>query len=463
MFDEIARTRLAFNIFPNLRELAWLTDDFKRVRLCIMFMHDSVTHLTVSLSRNTTYSISSFVGEVVLRMPTLTHLDLRFTTPASSLESELSTLIRGVPKLQRIILPLFTITNRMIEELSKLSSLGTIQFEFMPYQGRGSLEDISNLCPTLEDGAFPALWDLSLSAKLPDAYKFLSSKFGPKNLTSFYVHVLSTAEPSEVTDFLTAVADNCPLLTHLYIDLLISTTDETSEVAPTKERLAWNDIQPVLSLTNLVSFELRWDRPLQVTQENIEEIAVKWPSLKVLLLNCEPTVPAEPSSLTLHALLPFARHCPKIEELGLYISASGEEADLPLPSSVDIRPFKSLKRLCMGLSRISDPGPVALFLSQVCPPGCEVTSGVTWPEGFGVMEGTLNADNLSEVQTQAQTWWKHWQETNRTLPLLTRLRKEEREKRKALEMEVEDLRMRCAVLTDRLGPVVSEHGTCIAL
>lgn len=463
VFDEIGRTRLTFNIFPNLRELAWITDDYDRMRLCSLFMHDSVSHFTISLPRNAITQVSSFFDEVVLRMPTLTHLDLRFASPASSMEAELSSLIRGFPKLHRIILPLFTITNKILEELSRLQSLGTIQFEFMPTQGQGALSDVVNFAPKFQEGAFPALWDLSISAKLPDATKFLSSEFGPTNLTSFYVHVLSTAEPSEVTDFLTAVANHCQRLTHLYVDLLISTTDETAEAIPTKERLTWNDIRPVLLLPKLVAFELRWDRPLSITLENIEELAVKWPSLEVLLLNCEPTDPSEPSALNLSALLPFAQHCPKLEELGLYITASGEDSDLPIPFTPDIKPFKSLKRLCMGLSRISDPGPVALFLSQICPLGCEVTSGVTWPEGFGVLETTLNSERLDEVQSKAESWWNCWHETDRTLPLLTRLRMEEREKRKALEQEVEDLRMRCAVLSDRLGINVSGDGTCIAL
>ena len=92
-----------------------------------------------------------------------------------------------------------------------------------------------------------------------------------------------------------------------------------------------------------------------------------------------------------------------------------------------------------------------------------MTSGVTWPEGFGVLETTLNSERLDEVQSKAESWWNCWHETDRTLPLLTRLRMEEREKRKVLEQEVEDLRMRCAVLSDRLGINVSGDGTCIAL
>ncbi len=428
-----------------------------------MFMHDTVTHFTVPLSHNETYPIASFFQEVVLRMPKLTYLDLRFEFSASSMVTEFSTFIGGLPNLRKIILPIFTITSGVMEVLSSLPSLGIIQFEFLLTQGQGVLTDVVPFAPKLQEGAFPALWDLSISAKLSDATKFLSCDFGPTNLTSFYVHVLSTTEPSEVTDFLTAVADNCQLLTHLYIDLLIPITDETIEDTSPKERLTWNDIRPVLSLSNLIAFELRWDKPLKITPENIEEIAVKWPSLKVLLLNCEPTVPSEPSPLTLSALLPFARHCPNLEELGLYITASLEDSRLSILSSPDIKPFKSLKRLYMGLSKISDPGPVALFLSQVCPLGCEVTSGVTWPEGFGVPETTLNLVRLDEVQSEAQTWWDCWQETNRTLPLLTRLRMEERGKRQALEREVEDLRMRCAVLSDRLGASVSGDGTCVAL
>ena len=49
-----------------------------------------------------------------------------------------------------------------------------------------------------------------------------------------------------------------------------------------------------------------------------------------------------------------------------------------------------------------------------------------------------------------QTWYERWAEVNRVLPLLTRLRMEERARRRELEREVEDLRVRCRVLEERL-------------
>ena len=40
----------------------------------------------------------------------------------------------------------------------------------------------------------------------------------------------------------------------------------------------------------------------------------------------------------------------------------------------------------MGVSIISEDGPVALFLSHICLLGCKLESGVTWDESIVVRE-----------------------------------------------------------------------------
>lgn len=455
-YDEISRTRVSLNILPNLKQLTWLTDSVDRMRLSLMFQHKNIKEFIVRLHRNETYSISTFFEEVLLRMPNLTLVDLRFTFPVREIEDDLSGLIRRLPRLRKIILPAYTLSTRIIEELSTLKGLEVAQFEFMEWQGHGEIADVARFNPQLSEGAFPALWDLSLSANLVDMDRFLRGSFSPSHLTTLYVHCLSAVTQAEFTGFLTAASEVCQLLEHLFLDFF--TSEDIQPGPEDQSRLSWPALRPLLAFSNLIEFEMRWDRPLELSQEDMEEMASKWPSLETLLLNCEPMVLNQPPTLDLRALIPFARHCPKLTALGLYLSAStGFDEALRDPS---LKPFKSLQKLYMGLSPISEPGPVALFLSQLCPVECELSSGTTWPNGFA-MRDFMDQAAMIELDKAAAAWFEKWTEVGRTLPLLTQLRVEEREYRQSMEKELEDLRIRHKLLSTRAATAMRGDGTCI--
>lgn len=457
-FDEISRTRVTLNILPNLRQLTWITASVDRMRLSLMFQHENITDFSVYLHRTNAYPITTFFQEVMSRMPNLKVLDLRFAFPARDVEDDLIALLTGLPKLRKVILPIYTFTSRIVEKLSTLRELDTVQFEFMETQGSGDITDVMHFDPQLHAGTFPVLADLSLSAKLQDATRFLCGSFAPSNLTSLYVHTLCAPSPGEVRDFLTAVTENCQLLVRLFLDFFTSAEIRSDPDSPP---ISWQTLRPVLSCANLVEFEVRWDRAFVITQQDVEEMAAKWPSLETLLLNCEPMHVPTPPSLDLRALIPFARHCPKLVELGLFLSGTVEDDTTDFGS---VKPFQSLQRLCLGTSPITDPGPAALFLSQVCPLGCDVFSGITWPEGFAIRDDVVDEAQLAQLNRQATSWFDNWKEVSRTLPLLTQLRVQERERRGALEKELEDLKIRCKLMSDRLRVARGEHadGTCIA-
>ena len=147
-------------------------------------------------------------------------------------------------------------------------------------------------------------------------------------------------------------------------------------IPPADDLLTWDTLRPVLKCPNLTLFELHWETPLAMSHADLEDLAASWPALETLILNPQPLPSAEPSPLTLDALLPFARHCPRLRTLGLYISASAPHGTL----GVTYTPFRSLRKLDFGVSSIADAAPVALFLSQLCPSDCRVTSGVNWPD-----------------------------------------------------------------------------------
>lgn len=386
-------------------------------------------------------------------MPNIIHIDIRTDIPIRCFEEEATTLFRALQKLQKITLPRFHFTTKIAECVSNLENLGTLEFQYLEEQGCGDSDDTLVFKPSLAEGAFPSLWDLSLTASFSDATGFIDMPFAPINLTMLYIdsHLFET--PAAVHRALTAVADNCQLLKSLALISLIEPNLASEDPFPKDESINIETLQPLFNCPNLTSLELVHQYPLNIQQEDIEKIAAKWPSLETLLLNNEPAH-LEHSNLTLEALLPFAQHCSNLRHLGLFINASTAEFPSHLldPSSThQYAPFKKLKRLSMGVSFIAQEGPVALFLSQICPLHCHLDSGVTWDESVTVTEALANT-----IQAQCERWEKVME----LLPLLTKLRMEERGRAKKLQSEVEDLRMRTGVLMDKAA-IASGGDACV--
>lgn len=405
--------------------------------LCVMFMHSNVKRFFINLPsvlRDT--SPGPFFLDILARMPNIKHLDLRMDIPMRFIENEAINLFSSLKKLQKLTIPRFTLTTKVAESLSRLEHLETVEFQYFKRQGRGDAEDILQFNPSLTEGAFPALWDLSTTISCKDATRFFELPFAPNNLTTLYFDSQITETPADILQLFTVLADNCQLLKSL---ALISTIDASTSAnqPPDKSNYIGIDIlAPLFKCPNIVSFELTHQYPLYLHQADMEKIAVTWPSIEALLLNNEPVYLEQPT-LTLQALLPFSRHCPNLRQLGLFIHAS--TADLPPSSTSLYTPFRSLVQLSMGVSLITNEGPVALFLSQICPLQCKLDSGVTWE----------SADIAEWIADAVRTRCEKWDKVMELLPVLTELRIDERARTRALQEEVEDLRVRTGVFMDK--------------
>lgn len=458
VLDEIARSRTSLNILPNLTSLEWHSDE---TRPAVVFMGPSVRQLSVFLQRSQQYPLGDFFKDVSARTPSLTHLDFAFEFSMREIQADFITLVGELPQLKVLKLPSYCFTSRVVEAVSLLPYLETLQFEFYDRQGQGDPADVILFAPRLHEGAFPALVDLNLSAHLSDMTQFITSPYAPTHLTSLYVHLPCAVPSSAVREYITAVAENCKLLQKLYIDLFVPPTHEDIIPLPLPveryaENMTWADIRPALLCARLQVLEITWPTQFQLSQEDVEELASSWPSLQILQLNClpNPIVPLSPPTLTLRALVPFAEHCPALEELGLDVDTHTAWLTDD-PSAPPPRPFRKLARLHFGLSSLAEAGPIALYLSQLCPLGCEIWPGPRVPDRFD-FEYPPWLNELLDV----------WGEAGRVLPLLVRLRMQERAGRRELESEVEDLRMRCKVLEEfgRLPEgAMNADGSCLVL
>ncbi|KAF9244498.1 hypothetical protein BU15DRAFT_85881 [Melanogaster broomeanus] len=319
LLDDVARTRTSLEILPNMHTLEWIYIHDDYMERCKLFLHRRLRHLTVTAPSHYRPR-PSFYKDLCARAPQLHTLNLYIRYPGTPIEDDLRMLLRNLPELRKIVLPEFHVTSSLIEELSRAKNIGVVEFSHDQELGYGDRRNVDTFAPVLAQGAFPSLWDLSLAAKIDDVDRFFRSNFAPINITSLYINAYDDHHPSEVHDLLLTLSQQCQLLSKLF--------------------------------PNLVAFELVHKYPLRITLDEIEELASKWP---------HSILDEDAFTLDLRALLPFARHCPSLQRLGLYINAT--EAEIPSVHS-SVEPFRSLRILYLGTSQARDQRAVATFLSR---------------------------------------------------------------------------------------------------
>ncbi|KAF9524767.1 hypothetical protein CPB83DRAFT_773231 [Crepidotus variabilis] len=451
VFDEIARTRTRLNFLPNMHNLVWKAP----LNSSVVFMHSSIKTFDIWLPDELEEtSPRPFFQDVVARMPNITNLNIRSYVAVHDIETELIELLNGLPKLHTITLPRFYLTSNVSEALSRLPNLAIIEFQYFAEQGCGNPDDVVPYAPTLSEGAFPLLWDHSLTAQFSDVARFFNLDFAPTNITTLYVDSGIDEMASSIENFLVVLVENCQLLKYL---ALVSLRDAGSPQPMEDEqrfKITMDHLKPIFKLPNLRSLELLHHHSLALQQTDIENIAFSFPAMETLILNNEPVILDE-SSLTMEALGSFARHCPYLTHLGLFIDTTGIQASLSPSAAMDLIPFKSLRRLSMGVSIITDDNAASLYLSHILPVGCTVDCGITWDETVFAAR-----DVYKNVQDRCELWTK----VDRVLPVLVRLRVEEKERLRLMERELDDLRMRNGVLKDSsrlVAGLASNDSTCV--
>lgn len=448
LLDDMARTRTTLDMLPNLHTLEWVYEDVDCMERATLFMHQRLRHLIISAPPLRYKDKVPFFLDVCVRAPHLHSLDLRVPYRVQYIETAILELLRGLPDLKKVIFPEFFLTANIVSELSRMKHIHIVQFEHGHEQGYGEEKDVDTFEPVLEQGAFPVLRDLAVTARIEDVMRFMNVDFAPINITSLYINTYVEHKPAELHTLLVMLSERCCRLSELYVLLAHHITGEL-ELVPANQ-ITFNTLTPLLSFPDLVTFQVTHKYPVKITLEEIEELACRWPFLESLALNEEPLV-MNKFTLDLRALIPFARHCPKLRRLGLFIDACPTK----IPPTLELKPFAALCFLSVGTSRAHDPEAVAAFMSHLCPPRCELEVGVTWTS-FGIRSCRVLDD---DVRMEISNRFQPWKSVRDILPVLIQLRMEEREKSRALQEEVEDLRTRTRLLMDKVD--IKAHDSCI--
>jgi hypothetical protein len=485
-WDDIARTRTSLNIFPSLTRLSLNAWQESQLRDFVTLMQPGVKHLHIRLpaaiapAKNTQVAdpYSVFFKNIATRIPNLVSLDFAVFSDCpvtEMIENPLVEFISNLDRLERIVVPIYWLTSRVVSTLSRLPCLRVIQFENFKEQGYGSHLDCRPFTPSLEEDAFPKLKDLSLAVNLADMTKFLPHPFSPRGLTDMYIQTLDIEGSHALHELFAILPTSTPALVRLYMELRPrqrhANLEEEEDDLPfsyspelLNDRITAATIRPLFACPALKHFEFTHDLPLRLSQDDVQELAEGFGSqLTSLLLNPEPFYLERPT-LTLAALLPFAQHCPNLEHLHLYIDAT-RLSELPKPPPPcpleDNRPWHTfscqLQMLGFGVSPIEDPRAVARFLSALVtspldPSECTASSGKRYQAGIicgytwdWYKDPPLSCpDPLTGEELALR--FDNWKEVDRVLPLCCDLRREEGERTVRLLEEIRELRERIAVI-----------------
>lgn len=158
------------------------------------------------------------------------------------------------------------------------------------------------------------------------------------------------------------------------------------------------------------------------SDEEAEQLASRWPHL--IALDLGPVLPLSTScQLTLRSLAHFARHCPKLNHLGLCV-----DTEFDIPSHIEAHRFTALETLELSLSPIHSSHEVARFIAACLPDTAEF---------YCVTDSPGEAGPFGET----------WQRVEETVAAVLEARKETRtEITRGMKAEMENLRSENAAL-----------------
>ncbi|OCH90754.1 hypothetical protein OBBRIDRAFT_819127 [Obba rivulosa] len=430
--EEIVRTCPYPEIIPNLQSFSWYSGGLDRQEKSLVFIHSKIKHLSLQLHASP--ELASYIHQVATRASRLEHLEFRLSEAMQDTERDLIPLLPSFQALQRITLPIYGLTSGIFVALSRMRHLKTIALSAPTESGNGDRSDVMTFSPTLAPTSFPALRRISFSAQIAHATRLLSGAFAPSSLAYIYLHCLVVSDADEVQRLFEVVSQRCDGLVELSVDFIIGPGSPLRVPAPAMEaRPDLRTFYPLFSAKRLARFEFRWDYPLSLTDEDMRMFALEWPALETLVLNPEPVLEHARPTLTLASLAVFASHCPRLRKLGLYLDATA--APSPRDFARPIVPFAQLETLLVGVSPIKETEPVALFLSQLCPLGCALSSGLRWPDAFGI--ALDHAGILDDRRLRLTEHWVRWNDVAKVLPLATKARQQERTRMETLQRDLE--------------------------
>ena len=397
------------NLFPNLHRLRFEGVNRGRVsafhkefdQFCAVFMHAAIQEFSASFSSELKPGIDQYALHQTIvsisRMPMLVHLEI----DSEGLNTnQLLNVIQDFQHLENITLPRFHLCDNVIERLSTKPFLARLTTT------KNGPRDPVRLTPLelqFSDGSYRALCVITLAGNAQSIARLLRQPFFPSKLTGLHLDMQRQQSPNEVRSLLDCVVSTCGSSIK---ELVFHDYDHHRHYQAPMPR-TWEDIvisldtlKPFLGCAQLTTLEIRHNYPLAFRTRDWEVVASSFPSIENLYLNevAHEIIPQFGHLPKLDVIAVFARHCPKLVNLGLLVEAS----DTKYLRGRDRWPVMALKSLSVGESYIRphNEEAVALFLARVLSRGCQITSRRQRDDsGWGLVNRMVAVIFLAKQQT----------------------------------------------------------------
>lgn len=372
------------HFFPKLVELDGVASEV--LHLC----SPTVSSLVISFSQDgddgTPTFVSNVLSAVVNRMPLVENVVVEGGSFVIEDDALFAAMFASLIHLRTISLPRYTSTPAIYSALAGNPSVRALwsndgdQYAEESFDGhrdsvlRWDANAIAHTPP------FSNLQCLSMSLNtVPDWLDFLAKpSFPGPNLVSLEIFVARprAARSEDIITLFRRVLDVCPNLEDLSLSMYAHTIVATDflQISP----LGLSVLLVIVEFPYLRNFRIEHTLPLQLSDSDIATFAPFVEEFETISLNPHPLALYEPT-MTVASVAHFARHCPSLDFLGLYIDGRkfpriAEPRDMP---SFTHQPFM----LDVGLSPGPDDASVEAllvfgkYMGHMLPENSEIQTG----------------------------------------------------------------------------------------
>ncbi|KAG8925657.1 hypothetical protein FRC00_003786, partial [Tulasnella sp. 408] len=375
---------------PHLQKLNWITE--RSAPSILPFLSSELKELYLEMSTQTASTANTVFKAINNRTPSLITFYLQAKVQGISVDTSLARWLQTAVNIEEISVPPHYLTPTLTRALGSLPKLRSIKQSLNFTHSTHPSAGLQSLPP----GSFPKLSQISFNATPSEAGTFLfTSQEIASRLDRIVLFAYGSLETEDILKFAQLVAQSCPMITELALDLF--TIQDSGEQSVSS--LPMTVLESLYPCTRCRSLEIGHPFPLTFQEEDVERMGRAWPQLTTLDVCSDPdfSFPFPPQvGSPLSILSVFAKALPRLKVLSLYLNM--QEAPLFTGNLWPQHQFQNLEEVDFGLSPVPR-GPsreVGFYVASLCKERPTVAYGASsWHTG-----------NLPNDWTQTETAWK---------------------------------------------------------
>ncbi|KAJ7171369.1 hypothetical protein C8R46DRAFT_1088249 [Mycena filopes] len=394
-------------VFPNLRTMGWRSSEPETLPYVRLFLGPRLRTLRLGLCQSMGHL--SLLPIIAAQCPLLSDLHINFCDELVSMRHGTSSLVARLHRLSTLMVP--NLDRVSLEHLGQLPA-----FNSLTLFAQGPLPASSRSTPSMEP-LFTALEYLEISVTDETAVGDVLALLASAPIVDLTISFPELTRGRAIAECYASIAKHC---SHETLTTICMGETFPPPVYPNAEQIARHVVHgaqllPLFSFKKLKQIGLGAPVGFDVDDATAAQMARSWPAATSISFTSTDFVHI-PSRATLAGLLPFAEHCPRLTALILALDASVVPKQNP-SHRVDRRlVHKKLTTLGVESAPINKPLDVAGFLSSAFPNLRTILNELE--------DKTLAADDPAQVAAGARR--ARWQEVARVLPLLRKVRAEEK-------------------------------------